>query len=241
MDEQRDSHQPVLLHLHIPRTAGTALRKALQTSFTPEQCYRLSDGKKLVSEREENPDLFERIKFVSGHFSFGIHRFFDSSIYLVILREPLARVRSLFAYVSTTPTHKLHTYCQQSGSNLIQTFYREYLNLSPQFSDGQVRKLLPFDMDLPVKLERRHLEMAIETLHRPDVVVGAIDCLPETLTQLGNRMNMAFPLPDRVNQAKRLSIDDEDDELIIEHNQLDLELYEAASALFSQREDRAVA
>src|SRR5437899_4657380 len=95
---------PVLLHLHIPKSAGTALNECiLEVCRNPE--WISSEGGRLASgvyypsvgiEDQFVPDGRARgilarddLRAVVGHFFFGLHEFIDrASTYVTILRRP---------------------------------------------------------------------------------------------------------------------------------------------------------
>jgi hypothetical protein len=90
-----------LLVCHVPKTAGTAL-KQLVRQLAPDTCFAYDRQLSLV-----DPDLDFIAGFrtcptpsvVMGHFSFGVHRFLRvPPRYAIVLREPVARVISLYRY-----------------------------------------------------------------------------------------------------------------------------------------------
>ncbi len=102
------SGSPVMLFLHIPKTAGTSVRIALESAFPGEQhlyLYPPADLRGAV-----HPDDFaslperERARFrlVMGHFRFGLHESVPGpSRYVTLLRDPLDRVVSLYYHYKT--------------------------------------------------------------------------------------------------------------------------------------------
>jgi hypothetical protein len=90
-----------LLLSHIPKTAGTSLRR-LVARHTPEAMFVYGPQLSLGT-----PDIAFAARFrlrapppiVMGHFSFGVHRLLGlPPLYATVLREPVARVISLHTF-----------------------------------------------------------------------------------------------------------------------------------------------
>jgi hypothetical protein len=99
----RSAAAPALLFQHIPKTAGTSLRSALEALYPPSARLYLYDRPDL--DRAVDPREFwslpqqalEPVRFVMGHFQYGIHRALPGPArYVTMLREPVDRVASLF-------------------------------------------------------------------------------------------------------------------------------------------------
>jgi hypothetical protein len=89
--------------MHIPKTAGTAIRAALADRFAPDERLYLypsadMDGAVDPHRFSELPaETRSRLRFIMGHFYFGLHRLVPGpSRYLTMLRDPLDRVVSLY-------------------------------------------------------------------------------------------------------------------------------------------------
>ncbi len=95
--------RPTLLFMHIPKTAGTSLRHALETLYEPAARSYVYDGSQLagaVSRRQfDQLPARQRAGFglVMGHFAFGIHSAIPRPArYVTMLRGPVDRVASLY-------------------------------------------------------------------------------------------------------------------------------------------------
>src|SRR3989304_7440515 len=86
-----------VIFLHIPKTAGSSLRKVVERFYSPEKIY-------LIYERNHN-NMHDRnafkalsdsdklkIKIFMGHVSFGLHDFIPQACsYVTMLRDPIEK------------------------------------------------------------------------------------------------------------------------------------------------------
>lgn len=98
-----DDSAPVLLFMHIPKTAGTSLRGALEPAYSAGErlyLYPAADLAGAVEPREFAqlpPPQRRRLRFIMGHFAWGIHESVPGPCrYVTMLRDPVDRVASLY-------------------------------------------------------------------------------------------------------------------------------------------------
>lgn len=110
----------MLIFVHIPKTAGTAITTELQKKYGVEHIYtyrplgispyvsdvhsgRWNSNKEILSF--ENEPFFieelienqEKIKCVVGHIPYGVHRYLSKKCkYFTIIRDPVERIWSLY-------------------------------------------------------------------------------------------------------------------------------------------------
>lgn len=94
-----------LLFMHIPKTAGTSLRREVGRAYAPTERAYIYDGSGLdgVHSQEGFAQLpLERrreLRLVFGHFRFGLHRAVPGpSAYAAVVRDPVDRVISVYSH-----------------------------------------------------------------------------------------------------------------------------------------------
>jgi len=97
-----------LAFMHVPKTGGTSLDNLLRTVYGSAY-HRVSNGSNLVQRLDGISKTNKDIACISGHFEWGMHRYLHKNVrYVVVLRHPIERLLSLFAFVQTREMHKLH-------------------------------------------------------------------------------------------------------------------------------------
>lgn len=81
-----------VVHIHIPRTAGSSLQAHLGAAL------------------KQSPAQFR-----SGHFLWGDHPPELGRVFFIVLREPVARVASCVQYIADNPSHRHHDGCVKNG------------------------------------------------------------------------------------------------------------------------------
>lgn len=103
-----------LIFPHIPKTAGTSFRGWLRRAFGADQVFWHGETGTIG---DATIDELERYKVIGGHFhapngkirSLEEKAGKENIIYVCIVREPLRRVASHFAYVTQRPHHPEYT------------------------------------------------------------------------------------------------------------------------------------
>lgn len=228
--------QTKLFHLHIRKTAGTALLVGVLPFYKGRRiCPYRSDfeffNKVPEPKRAEELNGYE---LVSGHFYKSAQLIDDSYKKIVVLRDPLSRTVSAFNQIKNDGRDLLH-------KKLGDACFLAALNntrLAPEFWNCQARALvaaLGYDFDKLNDTEK--IECAIETLQTFDLV-GVY----EQLDVLWARLLSELQLPTRQLPVANAAITeggigptDVYDSLGIfaQRNRLDYVLYSAAVRMAS--------
>lgn len=189
--------------LHVPKTAGTAIRDALvrelgpallwyrQIPLTPQQAPGLRQFHDLELLTRD-PALLEGVRVLGGHFP--VWRLPPAlqerrPLLLAVLREPVARVLSFYAFVLRETDHPLHPLV--AGRTLCQALQEE--RFAKVLDHAQLRFLAT----------RQGGGWTPDQLHDYPHLIGRHEALPVFLTALRRRTGLAVDLGEEpVNAAE---------------------------------------
>jgi len=237
------SDDPTVLFLHIGKTAGATMRRALRRQYPDRLVMELRaptvrpgrlrrDG--AVEHFASLPEQERaRPRLVVGHFTYGLHEAVPRpSTYLTLLREPTALVLSQYHHVRRHRGHLLHE--QAKAHPDLRSYVTSGLSL--EMDNSQTRALAgdtttPFGACTPQMLEmaKAHLDSAFG-------VVGVTERFDESLVMMREAFGWGRLryVPINVDRTRRDPVDDADLELVRAHNALDLELYAWAMRRFDE-------
>ncbi len=213
-------HLPII-YLHIPKTAGTSFRKSAEQYFGPEQVLNdygedsSNTSEDIRAAYYDSKDVMklkktvEQHRFLTGHFTLAKYReIFPKSPVVTFFRNPVDRVISEYTHFVTHYSYK--------GD--LREFY-----LKPQFQN------------------RQHSFMSESGPECIDYF-GITEEYEKSLQMFNRQFNTNFPSI-QLNVGKYDTVSNSlatDDELaeILELNQKDSELYEAALAGFNSQQLR---
>jgi hypothetical protein len=124
-------NMPVLIFLHIPKTAGTTLNILLENHFNPAESYstfptRMHPSGSLEGYKKLPQEKIAGLKMVTGHMGFGLHERFSRPVtYVTLLRHPIKRVVSHYLHEKRDPTSPTH-HIIKAGHMDLKEFARYY-------------------------------------------------------------------------------------------------------------------
>ncbi len=217
----------MLYFLHVPKTGGTTIRKALRRSTKVFAMQLFVDTtmddfrKRLVSLKDE--------KVVIGHFTYGIHEFVNQPHeYATVLRHPAAYVFSSFDFT------KLAVRCGQKhiSAPYVKGSVRDYARNAPQAQNLYTRQICGKGVLYPGPITEDDYNVARENLESFKHVG-----ITEDLGDFWGRLQADYGFDSHIGHERKAKaykaekLKQEDVDFILEHNEWDLKLYEYAKSV----------
>lgn len=229
-----------LIFIHIPKTGGTTVFSLLQKNNPLKkirQIYTLAERRAFRSLPEEKK---EPCNLVSGHFPYGLHEDLPARSwqYLVMLREPAARVASFYFHVLRHPDHYLYAKITEKGPVSFEVFIQKQPPVL-EMDNLQVR-YLSNTLDKAVgTLTVKDFEKALRVLTQDITAFGILERFDDSIAHFADCFQWRFleyvPLNQSPPSCETFVIDPAVRRNILKRNRLDEELYRTAFAVFSTR------
>ncbi|SDI53467.1 sulfotransferase family 2 domain-containing protein [Alloyangia pacifica] len=132
-----------LIHLHVPKTAGSSLSAMLSRDVAREDKLAFSENEKNILLKRP-PEQRASLKLIHGHLNHGIDELLSQQChYLTVLRKPKDRILSLYRYSKRQKTHPLYNMLNTRDMSFGQ--YLEFCSENPyrvvDTDNGQVRRI----------------------------------------------------------------------------------------------------
>ncbi len=240
-----------IVFLHVPKTAGMTLRDIIIREYGDGAVFPVDgmaydrSAKELVARPSEERG---RIRAIVGHMPFGIDTVVPGDwAYVTMVRHPVERVVSHYAYARREPGSPLHA--EIVARRLSLRDYVERIPAADLFNNGETR-LLGSDFSLPPgkasAATAETLERAMERARERFALVGVVERFDESVLLMARMFGWRWPLYVRryvaPERPRRSDLPESTVRAIEERNQLDLRLYRFARELFDQtmaRQDAA--
>lgn len=223
---------PVLLHLHVPRASGSSLHAWFRQGLGKGGVAQ-ANAPAAVQQAVEARQSTRSPAVVSGHFIYGVHELLDGAPYryVVLLRDPVRRVLSLFRYIRSLPAHDLHAVLNRPDMTIAR-FYAERLpGTGPR--NAMVAQLAGV-LGSGVVLGSAHLEQARTHLLGDDMMFGLAEDPSPLLRRAADFLQIEqapnFPEVNRPGVRDDWGGSEDDRAAIADANRLDIELYALAKA-----------
>jgi hypothetical protein len=231
---------PRLIFLHIPKTAGSTMRRILERQYDPHRIFTLEGWR--VHEKDF-PGLPEaaraRVRVLEGHQFFGLHAHLPGPArYLTLLRDPVERLVSQYYHILRSPEHYLRSQVVGGGMSLAEFAHAK---LAPELDNGQLRYVAGLG-HLPCgAIGAKHLEQARRILSEHYAVVGLVERFDESVLLMRRELGWRPPIYQRTNIGRnrppQTPLSENDRAALREANVWEWELYRHAGELL----DAAVA
>jgi Sulfotransferase family len=231
--------EPIVVFIHIPKTAGTTLHLVIERQYNPKNIISIhtpEENAETVSRFQNSSTVpKQKIKVIKGHTFGGWHQLLSQPCaYFTLLRDPVERFISNYFFLLKKEGHPL-------GQKLVeqQVTIEDFVCWSGE-DNYQTRFLAKNinEVNLDIKKNectRETLEQAKKNLKDNFAVVGTVEEFDKTLMLLKKTFgwnNVFYKVKNQNKQRlSKSSISQETLNLIKEKNQFDLELYQYATQI----------
>ncbi|MEG9296747.1 sulfotransferase family 2 domain-containing protein [Mangrovibacillus sp. Mu-81] len=211
------------IFLHIPKTGGTTLNKIFQKQFSQEELFDHNRFNGEITKLELlTLEEKEKVKAVSGHYIFGIHRHFSLPFnYFTMLRDPVERVVSSFYFLRDFKGYE----------HLKNSSLEEFVKFDPQAHNLQTLMVsgIHNSPDLPLAIQNLKTFKSVGITERFDDSLFLLKNVYGWKDIHYTKQNITKQRPS-INEVPEHII-----ELIKKNNDLDFELYKVANKLLDDQ------
>jgi len=226
-----------IVHLHIPKTAGSTFNQILRRRFPSRLIYEYQSYFNDSGYDESGLLEARDTRLVAlGHMDFRCRPFLPAQALIVsFLRDPVERVLSGYYNVLRDKTNPVYAAVREMSLG-------EYVDsgLVRDVDNGQVRRIAGLGMDVPFgAVGVEHLAMAMRNIAGNAYFIGITERFDESLVLLEDALGIQFPnyVPINTGNNRPRSCDEHDVQIqkVRAHNRCDQQLYDAQLALMEQR------
>ena len=228
------------IFIHIPKSGGTTFREICKSKYlVGEHWYFVPplNNDSLSAVLKMAPSNIRRIKMISGHHPYGLHKLLDEPtprIYLTMLRHPVDRTVSLFNYLNKI---NLYPELRERGMGFLD-FIKSGIN---QTTDNGMTRYLCGDSGSAIpygEVSLAHARQAIENMNNHFAFVGLSEKFDLSMLVIQKILGWKYPpwyVP--YNQTKLPIITVEalssaEKDFLLDFLRPDIMLYEEARRLF---------
>ncbi|RNC80350.1 MAG: hypothetical protein ED559_00595 [Phycisphaera sp.] len=244
---------PLLIHLHIPKNAGTSLSRAIKLKMlglNPLNWLHHTDvlGKYNVHPWDKrydlinnNPATAKRARFFEAHAGFGMHERLPSPhAYLTVIREPIDRALSIYHYLAQTgerdPNDTLRQFIERPDP-VGRVWHTD--NAQVRYLTGEHGVI---DARPREDCDQAMLDKAIRRLRNDIDHLMVQNRFDEGMIVLAHELGWGELLYSKSNvtkkRAKLEGVEESALECMRQFNRLDAKLYDVAQELFAERVER---
>ncbi len=177
---------PTLIHLHIPKTAGTTIAEALSNSEHLKPNLIIHDAD--IGMLRSLPQSQRRaLRYIRGHLSHGVGETLGFPYrYLCLIRRPGPRIFSFYQFIRRTRTHPAFQTLNAKPMNFgdYLEFSQENIPHRMELDNGQIRRIAgAFDHN-SIGREQQILKEAMQKALDPLLLFGFVEKIDTFLARL---------------------------------------------------------
>jgi hypothetical protein len=231
--QEMQENLKTLIILHIPKTAGITLQNIAIRHYNQDEVVFLYHDE-TINNFKKYPSK-KNVRLLMGHFRVihGVHQLLKQPYtYVTVLRNPIEQVISHYYYMlhSDDPRHEEIKQDYKSLEEFAQCGWA--FNFQTLFISGIPQKEL-------YKNPNEVLELAKKNLNKHFEVVGITERFDELLILLKNKFSWQHIHYQKYNVGNKrptfADVSNKTLELIRKNNELDMELYAYAEAIFERQ------
>lgn len=226
-----------IVFIHIPKTGGMTVQAMIRDIYRPGELHKINPDVDSIKQYQSlSRDRKDKLKVIYGHMDYWIHELLPpNSRYVTLMRNPVERVISHYRYVRRTANNPLRDLAMQSS--LEDWVARCGLH---EMDNGQTRRLSgTTDFVRFGECSAAMLEEARHNIRQNFALVGITERFDETYGLMSRLFGWRIKHYPPRNVARRGSdikeIPVRTIRLIEKLNSLDMELYQHATRLLSDR------
>lgn len=197
------SSPPLLVHLHVPKTAGTSLTQILASNLQDGETLALDAGQREILAELPEP-IRNRLRLVFGHLWYGIGRELGRrTVYICAIRRARPRLLSYFNYIKRRSDHPMHAFLTERSMEFgdFLEFCADEQNQRIEVDNSQIRRIAGSFSYADIGNEAALLRDAIGNAFSPSMVVGLTEQFDELLETLVAQELIKTYQPTRENAA----------------------------------------
>lgn len=226
---------------HIPKTAGTSLRMALEQVFAPHAI--LPDAYMMARHGGRYPPLSvfrpslaaspDSVRLMRGHYPLAARELLRQPLTVTVLRDPVQRSISELRHLMSIGILDRAAIVRSLEAGILPAMSNGQVHFLSAKADAELQWEDPFQADPGGAPDEADLEQALRALETVDLL-GLVEDMPAFSTRLRAISGVEIPQARTNVGTEKLALDAGHIETIRRHNELDAALYERARELLAK-------